>query len=121
VEAAVPEHLTTVEFLLEARRALAAGGLYVANLADRPPLREARIEAATAAAVFAQVALIAEPAQFKGRRHGNLVLLAGDGGLPEHRLARSLASGAVRARLMTPTEVRGFASAAVARRDRPQD
>ena len=97
------------------------GGLYVANLADRPPLRQARAEAATALDVFAEVALVAEPAQFKGgRRHGNLVLLASDGPLPEQSLMRRLASGAVRARYMTPQEVRGFAASARPVRDPAQ-
>jgi spermidine synthase len=120
VGAEVPGHLATDGFLREVRRVLADGGLYVANLADRPPLRQARAEAATALDVFAEVALVAEPAQFKGRRHGNLVLLASDGPLPEHGLVRRLASGAVRARYMGPREVRGFASAAVALRDPAQ-
>lgn len=108
---AVPAHLTTVEFLTEVRRVLAPAGLYVANLADRPPLRQARSEAATALAVFREVALIGEPAQFKGRRHGNLVLLAAGVRWPEQALVRRLASGAVRARYLGPDEVRGFAAA----------
>ena len=114
---AVPPHLTTVEFLTEVRRVLAPDGVYVANLADRPPLRQARSEVATALAVFREVALIGEPAQFKGRRHGNLVLLAGGVRRLEQALVRRLASGAVRARYLGPDESRGFAAGARALRD----
>lgn len=107
---AVPEHLQTRGFLLEARRVLGPAGLYLANLADRPPLHRARAEAATALAVFGYVALIGEPAQFKGRRHGNLVLVASPTPPDDAGLVRRLASGAVRARYLDPAGVRGFAA-----------
>jgi spermidine synthase len=110
-EASVPEHLRTAEFLDEVRRVLRPEGLYVANLADKPPLRLARAETATALLRFTNVALIAEPAQFKGRRHGNLVLIASASPLPETGLVRRLSSGAVRARYLTADQVRGFAAA----------
>ncbi|MGV8976463.1 MAG: spermidine synthase [Cellulomonas sp.] len=71
-----PEHVTTLEFTAEIARVLRPGGLYLANCADRPPLTHARAEAATLAAVFADVAVIAEPGQLRGRRYGNLVLAA---------------------------------------------
>jgi spermidine synthase len=115
--AEVPAHLATRQFLCDVTRVLRPGGLYVANLADRPPLGLARSEAATALAVFAHAALIAEPAQFKGRRYGNLVLVAADDPLPDAALLRRLASGAVRARLMTTDQVRGFAAGARVRED----
>ena len=104
----VPGHLVTRGFLGEVARVLAPGGLYVANLADAPPLTMARAEAATAGAVFDEVGLVAEPAQFKGRRYGNVVLVASRTALPVLPLARRLASGAVRARLLTTAEVRAF-------------
>jgi spermidine synthase len=102
----VPSHLTTVEFLAEVRRVLTSGGLYLANLADDPRLGAARREAATALAAFPEVALIAEPGQLHGRRYGNVVLAASDRPLPEAALARRLASGAIRARLVDTTDVR---------------
>lgn len=101
----VPTHLTTVEFLAEVRGVLAPGGVYVANVADRADVGRARAEAATAREVFAHVALVAEPAQLRGRRYGNVVLVASDAPLPEAALARRLAGGAVRARLVVPERV----------------
>lgn len=108
--ALVPAHLTTTGFLDAVRRALAPGGVYLANLADSPPLALARGEAATALDRFAEVALIAEPAQFTGRRYGNVVLAASDDDLPLTPLVRRLACGAVRARLLDTAQVRTFAS-----------
>ncbi len=108
--AAVPAHLTTREFLAQVRRVLAPSGVYVANLADAPPLANARGEAATALASFRHVVVVAEPAQLTGRRYGNVVLAASDGDLPVAPLVRRLASGAIRARLLDTPEVRAFAS-----------
>jgi spermidine synthase len=71
---ATPERLCTAEFVGHVARVLRPGGLYLANCADRPPLRMIRAEAATAATAMDDVAVIAEPAQLKGRRYGNLVL-----------------------------------------------
>ena len=115
----IPRHLCTRGFLTETARVLAEDGIYLANLADPPPLRLARAEVATALAVFGHVALAAEPAQFKGRRYGNLVLAASRRPLPEAAWARRLAGGAVRARLLTARPVRDFAAGAAALEDLP--
>lgn len=103
--ALVPPHLTTTGWLEVVRSGLAPGGLYVANVADQTQLALARREAVTAAAAFAHVALVAEPGQLRGRRYGNVVLLASDADLPEQALTRRLASGAVRARYVPPERV----------------
>lgn len=108
--ALVPRHLTTRQFLTEVARVLAPGGIYLANLADAPPLAKARDEAATLLATFRQVILIAEPAQFGGRRFGNVVVAGSQLRLPVEGLVRRLASAPVRARLLTTGEVRAFAS-----------
>ncbi len=113
----VPAHLTTDGFLREVRRVLAPGGVYVANVADRPPMSLARAEAATARSVLGHVALAAEPAQFKGRRYGNVVLAAADVPLPVAGWGRRLASGAVRARLVEGDGVAGLAARATVLRD----
>lgn len=113
----VPAHLTTLEFLVEVRRVLAPGGLYVANVADRADVGRARTEAATAREVFVHVALVAEPAQLRGRRYGNVVLVASDAPLPETALARRLAGGAVRARLVVPERVAELVSGVPVRHD----
>ncbi len=74
--ARVPAHCTGVEFLRLVARALAPGGWYAANLTDGSGLRFARAQVATALAVFDEVCLIADPAVLRGRRFGNLVLVA---------------------------------------------
>ncbi|MFJ2895774.1 spermidine synthase [Streptomyces sp. NPDC087218] len=76
--ARTPAHLTSTEFLTEVRRVLKPGGSYVANLADGPPLAHLRGQVATAAAVFPELALAADPTVWRGRRFGNAVLLASD-------------------------------------------
>jgi spermidine synthase len=74
----VPWHLTTREFLTDLRRVLRPGGLYVLNLIDYTPLRFARAETATLAAVFPHVAVLAPPSFLAGRQGGNFVLVASD-------------------------------------------
>lgn len=102
----VPQHLSTVGFHREVARVLATGGMYVGNVADTAQVRESRIEAAAALEVFGHVALVAEPAQLRGRRFGNVLLVASQAPLPEEVLVRRLAGGAVRARYVPPARVR---------------
>ncbi len=89
--ARTPAHLTSTEFLAEVRRALRPGGTYAANLADGPPLAHLRGQIATAAAVFPELALIADPTVLRGRRFGNAVLVASDRELPVADLTRRVA------------------------------
>ncbi|MFJ8361510.1 spermidine synthase [Streptomyces sp. NPDC093984] len=90
--ARTPAHLTSVEFLTEVRRALKDGGVYAANLADGPPLAHLRGQISTAAAVFPELALIADPAVLRGKRFGNAVLAACGHPLPVAELTRRAAS-----------------------------
>jgi SAM-dependent methyltransferase len=110
--ARTPAHLTSIEFTAEARRALAPGGLLAANIGDGPPLAHTRRRVATARALFSDAALIADAAVLRGRRFGNLVLAAADGGLPEPDLARLLASDPFPARLLHGDELATFAAGA---------
>jgi spermidine synthase len=89
--ARTPAHLTSAEFLAEVRRVLRPGGLYAANLADGPPLAHLRAQVATAAAVFPELCLVADPAVLRGRRFGNAVLAASDRALPVAELTRRAA------------------------------
>jgi spermidine synthase len=90
--ARTPAHLTSVEFLTEVRRALKDGGVYAANLADGPPLAHLRGQISTTAAVFPELALIADPAVLHGKRFGNAVLAACALPLPVAELTRRAAS-----------------------------
>ncbi|MFG2871902.1 spermidine synthase [Streptomyces sp. NPDC048338] len=90
--ARTPAHLTSTEFLTEVRRVLRPGGFYAANLADGPPLTHLRGQIATAATVFPELALVADPTVLRGRRFGNAVLLASDRELPVAELTRRVAT-----------------------------
>jgi spermidine synthase len=110
--ARTPAHLTSMEFTAEARRALAPGGLFAANIGDGPPLAHTRRRVATARALFSDAALIADAAVLRGRRFGNLVLAAADSGLPEADLARLLASDPFPARVVHGDELDTFVAGA---------
>ncbi|MGW7264714.1 spermidine synthase [Streptomyces sp. NPDC054842] len=90
--ARTPAHLTSVEFLGDVRRVLRDAGLYAANLADGPPLAHLRGQIATAASVFPELALVADPTVLRGRRFGNAVLVASALPLPVAELTRRAAS-----------------------------
>lgn len=112
-----PWNVTTREFLLEVRRVLRPGGLYLMNCADTPDLTLARSEAATLATVFDHVLLTADPSMLKGRRRGNVVMVGSDHPMDAPLLARSLLAGAVPAQLWTTERVRQFAATNAVRRD----
>ena len=90
--ARTPAHLTSTEFLGDVRRVVKPGGVYAANLADGPPLAHLRGQIATAAGVFPELALVADPAVLRGKRFGNAVLVASDHPLPIGELTRRAAS-----------------------------
>ncbi|AWB82084.1 spermidine synthase [Corynebacterium yudongzhengii] len=73
-----PHSLTTVEFFASAHEALAPGGWYLANCGTHADFAEARAEMAGMREVFEHLAVIADPPMLKGRRYGNLVLIASD-------------------------------------------
>ncbi|MEU5403979.1 fused MFS/spermidine synthase [Streptomyces sp. NPDC005963] len=89
--ARTPAHLTSVEFIAEVRRVLDPAGHYVANLADGPPLAHLRAQIATVATVFPKLALATDPAVLRGRRFGNVVLLASAVSLPIAEFTRRVA------------------------------
>ncbi|MEU2507273.1 fused MFS/spermidine synthase [Streptomyces sp. NPDC007863] len=95
----VPAHLTSLTYAREVRRVLRPGGIYAANLADGAPFGFLRGQLATFAAVFPELALIAEPAVLRGRRFGNAVLVASDEALDVAGLTRRAAADAFPARV----------------------
>jgi spermidine synthase len=98
--ARTPAHLTSVEYVAEADRVLRPGGLLAVNVADGPPLRFARAQAATLRAVFPSVCLAAEPGTFRGRRFGNLVAVASSHDLPIAALTRRCAGDPMPSRVV---------------------
>lgn len=106
--ARTPAHLTTVEYVAAAHRVLRPGGVYAANVADGPPLRFARAQAATLRAVFAHVCLIAEPGTLRGRRFGNLVVVGSDAPLPVGALTRRCAADPMPSRVVDGVDLDRF-------------
>jgi len=110
--AKTPFHMTTADCAQAARRALRHGGGYVINVADGPPLAHARAQVATVSSVFPTLMMIAEPGVLRGRRTGNLVLVASDGPLPVEGLSRRTAADPFPARVVTGAELARFAAGA---------
>ncbi len=94
----VPADLTTLEALADAARVLRRGGLFLANVADGPPLDYTRRLLAGVRAVFGHVLIRSDPA-VRTKRFGNVVVAASTTRLPTRELVR-LAHGA-----MMPTAV----------------
>jgi spermidine synthase len=124
--ARTPFHMTTAECAAAAARALRPGGIYLANVADGPPLRAVRSAAATVGSAFAalparegesperpgSLCLIAEPGVLRGRRTGNFVIAASDRPLPAEGLRRRIAGDPFPARAVEGDELHRFIAAA---------
>lgn len=108
--ALIPRHLTSIGFLADAARVLRPGGVYAANLADGGALVFLRGQTATALAVFAHVALVAEPEHLDGTRFANAVLVASDAPLPSDALAALAAADPYPAVVLTGPELTAFAA-----------
>ncbi|MCX4534936.1 spermidine synthase [Streptomyces sp. NPDC002596] len=112
-----PAHLNSTEFLTDVRRVLKPTGQYVANLTDGPPLAHLRGQIATAAAVFPELALAADPAVLRGRRFGNAVLLASGLPLKVAELTRRVATDPHPGRVEHGRDLADFTGGAAAVRD----
>jgi spermidine synthase len=99
--ARTPAHLASVEFMHEVARVLAPAGWLIANVADGPPLRHARAQVATIRAALPEACLVADAAVLRGRRFGNLVVLAGRTPPPLAALTRRAAGDWFPGRLET--------------------
>ncbi len=88
----VPAELTGSTWAAQAARVLRPGAMLAMNLADEPGLRHTHRVAATVATALPHVGLLALHEVFKGKRFGNVVLLASDQPLPERVLTRKAAS-----------------------------
>ncbi|MFI2642540.1 spermidine synthase [Streptomyces sp. NPDC018610] len=108
----IPAHLTTLAYARQAERVLRPDGVYLANLADAAPFAFLRSQLATFAAVFGELALIAEPGVLRGRRFGNAVLVAAHRPVDTAGLARLTAADAFPARVEHGAALREFIGAA---------
>lgn len=106
--ARTPAHLTSAEFAQLAARVLAPAGLFAENVGDGPPLTHARARFATVQSVFPHACVLAEGPVLRGRRFGNLVLVAAAHELPVAELTRRAAADPFPARVLDGDELRRF-------------
>ncbi|WP_243752260.1 spermidine synthase [Leucobacter weissii] len=100
-----PAHVSSVEFYESIRPLLAADGVVVVNATDGAGQAFTRGQAATLASIFPTVAAIAEPQVLKGRRFGNVVLVASAEDPDLLWLPRLLAGGPHPARMLAGREL----------------
>lgn len=110
--ARTPAHLTSAEFATEVARVLRPTGWYLANVADGPPLRHARRQVATVRSVLPRAALVGDAAVLRGRRYGNLVLLAGRTAPPVPELTRRVSGDWFPGRVLSGEELVRFTGGA---------
>ncbi|MFG3688599.1 spermidine synthase [Micromonospora sp. NPDC047740] len=110
--ARTPAHLTSVEYAAEVARVLRPGGFYLANIADGPPLRHARAQVATVRAVLPRACVVSDAAVLRGRRYGNLVLVASRVDPPVAELSRRAAGDWFPGRVLAGDELDRFAGGA---------
>ncbi|WP_422739008.1 spermidine synthase [Micromonospora sp. WMMD729] len=115
--ARTPAHLTSVEYAAEVARVLRPAGWMLANLADGPPLRYARSQVATVRSVLPQACLVGDAGVLRGRRYGNLVLVAGRTVPPVPALTRRAAGDWFPGRVVAGDELDRFAGGAAVVRD----
>lgn len=109
--ATTPRDLTTVEFYTAARASLREDELYIANCGAHADLKEAKEELAGMNEVWPHIAVVADPPMLKGRRYGNIVLIAANRPLlATAELTRSLLTGAVPAQFKDATWARRLAT-----------
>ena len=101
----VPADLTTREFYADLARVTVPDGLVLLNLADRAPFPYLRRAVRGVCDAFAQVMISAEPATLKGRRFGNVLVMASPAQLPWQSLARKAASSPFPYRVIPYREV----------------
>ncbi|MGJ0203648.1 fused MFS/spermidine synthase [Leucobacter sp. gxy201] len=120
--AQTPAHVSSTEFYELLRPFLAPDGVVVINAADGAGQHFVRGQVATLRTLFGAVAAIAEPQVFKGRRFGNVVLVAAgapgttaaDELEPLDWLPRLLAGGPHPARMLVGRELDDFVRGAKA-------
>lgn len=110
--ARIPVHVTTQEFYEEVAALLAPDGVVLVNAADGPPLSFARGQAATLKEVYGDVAVLADTGMLKGRRYGNVVLVASHEPLPLEWMPRLLANGPHPSKVVTGRELTNWIAGA---------
>jgi len=116
-EGRVPAELVGSSGFEHLSRVLTTGGIVVINIGDGHHLTFARSVLATAGDRFASVIALAEPSVWRGRRFGNLVVVASQRALPTPALTRRLAGGTWPARVVAGGDLARFVGDAAPRAD----
>jgi spermidine synthase len=103
--ARIPADLVTAEFLETVSKVIAGDGLFLLNLADRAPFPYVRRVLRGVLGNFPNAMMSAEPATLKGRRFGNVLVVASRAPLPWEALARRAASSPFPYRVLPYAEV----------------
>lgn len=106
--AEAPAQLADDVFFGHVSRTLAAEGLYLANIADRPPHQSARAELTRMREHFGHIALVADPGQLRGRRYGNLLAVASGAEFDVIAVAKALRAGPAMATVLTGRKLADF-------------
>ena len=101
----VPVELVTAECAADYARVLADDGLLLLNLVDQAPFAWARRAVAAVRTALPEVLLSAEPATLRGRREGNLLVVAGRTPVPVAALRAQAATGVAPYRVLDGRQV----------------
>ncbi len=101
----VPGELLTVECFEQVARVLDAGGVFVANLTDHAPFALTRDVVGGLRCCWQHQVVGAEPSTLKGRRAGNLLVVASADACPGTALARAASVSAAPYRVLAGSRV----------------
>ena len=101
----VPAELLTLECCDQVARVLGAQGTFLANLSDRAPFPSVRSMVTGLRRLFGELVVGAEPATLRGRRAGNLLVVATFARTPASALVRGAAVSAAPYRVLTGAQV----------------
>ena len=109
----VPADLTTTEAMTDIARVIRPGGVFLANLADGPPLQYVRRVLASVRTAFPDAVAIGDAAVLRGRRFGNICLAAARMALPETAIRRSAARADFPLRVLGGERLQNFVGGAL--------
>lgn len=104
----MPPSVAGVEFATRVRACLAAGGLFVVNVLDAPGLVGTRRQVATLRRAFNHVSVVATPTMLRGRRDGNVVVIASSRPVPSHEIQTAAGRHGAPARRLTGDALDSF-------------
>ena len=104
--ARVPADLVTCEWYADVARVAGPQGLVLLNLADRAPFPFVRDALRAVETALPHVVVSAEPATLKGRRHGNVLVVASRAPVDPAPLARRAAGSMFPYRVLDAVQVR---------------